>query len=1482
MGRPKQRRRALGSAASAAAAAAAVPPLPAGLLLDPGMLEAAARSCSGSNALVLPAATKRTASTRKEAVAVAAAVARKTKSQLRKLRRLQEEKESRQMRSAALATLQSVSLTSKLQLSKQLYECAALMAPCRRAHRLDDSSLQLLLASSSLGQDETMRERLRKAVRFERAGLAPPDGVPLYKRQHKAIGNDSDSDQELQEGQHVGGVTRLAVCMDRGHHAGTTALQCDDQRPEGDLPTGLLKPASSYRPAPMKSSENAVDVREPTLASTSVAGPSEEAAEAAKQHIVVVEPKKRRKSKAKKRAKFMPQQGDVDIPQAIAGAMETASARCANTEEEAVLANEEGATQAAGRDNDANAMATNDPVEGGGTEAVDGALAFSQQEKSTAVPVHRSLEVQRSRSKLPILMMEQEIMEAISERPVVIVCGETGCGKTTQVPQFLYEAGYGQAAGRDRGMVGVTQPRRVAVLATARRVANELGSTVGAAVGFQVRHDRHIGDTCAIKFMTDGILLREVQSDFLLKKYSVIVLDEAHERSLNTDILIGLLSRIVPLRQKMFEEKLAAVEKDSGTRQGHGRRQQVTPLKLVLMSATLRLEDFAANQRLFPTPPPVIAVPARQFPVTVHFSQRTELADYLGACRKKVKAIHTRLPPGGVLVFVTGQHEVEDLCRTLRRLFPSRQLCGSAGVEVGGGGGDAELDRICGAADGPAEESSRGVTFGGEIDDDYVSNQEKDVADIDDDESETDDDVGREDDGREGDTLILQATNEQREGPDTVENKGTEAELSVTNATCEEGPPPGAAIQEKVPWGMGVDPGALHVVPLYAALSARQQFRAFAPPPEGARLVVVATNVAETSLTIPGIRYVVDSGRAKVRSYDLKSGVSHFMVQWISKASANQRAGRAGRTGPGHCYRLYSSALYNDAFSEHSPAEITRAPVEGVVLQMKAMGIDKVANFPFPTTPPRAAMLEAHHLLTALSALSPSESHEVTPIGKAMALYPISPRSARLLVAAMAAVAQGVVPVSAAALFLAHAVAAAAALSLESPMMRETGQLAADDSSAANSTAVALSRERKGELASSSGKEKPVQDELKAAAEQVQWQERRKRKRDARAAQSGFRDCTSDALTIVNALHAYEAAEQPEVFCTSHFLHARRMHEIAALRRQLAACALRAEAAERRPSVWNALEGLEQAWRVSSMDKERGEERRASSGSCAPPRLGAVQRTLLRRAVLAGWADRIARRVRPSSVANTATAGSGPRMQRAVRYQACSLPENEFVYLHPSASTYADAPQYLAYTDIVQGAAGDSSVGRCYLACTTAVDPQWLSVEAAPLCIFLATGGSTQQPQPATYDVDADRVVTWVAPVFGPHRWELPQHAVEEREPARRTAAFAAALLRGRVLPALKAVRSHLSIRPEVLLAPGAHVQRRSGELLAALGAAGVTSRRRLASQWARDSRFLLAELTACLQGAEARALLQSMWAQLLVEAGVPGVSYEESKALLL
>ncbi|XP_034910827.1 ATP-dependent RNA helicase DEAH13-like [Populus alba] len=282
----------------------------------------------------------------------------------------------------------------------------------------------------------------------------------------------------------------------------------------------------------------------------------------------------------------------------------------------------------------------------------------------TVVHVSRPDEVEKKQKDLPIIMMEQEIMEAINEHSTVIICGETRCGKTTQVPQFLYEAGYGSNHSVVRnGVIGVTQPRRIDVLATARRFAFELGLHLGKEVRFQVRHDKRIGDNCSIKFMTDGILLREVQTDILLKRYSVIILDEAHERSVNTDILIGMLSRVIQLRQKKYEQQQKMVL--SG--QSLSPENMIFPLKLVLMSATLRVEDFISERRLFHDPPPVINVPTRQFEVTVHFSKRTETVDYIGQAYKKVMSIHKRLPQEGILVFVTGQREVEYLCQKLRK-----------------------------------------------------------------------------------------------------------------------------------------------------------------------------------------------------------------------------------------------------------------------------------------------------------------------------------------------------------------------------------------------------------------------------------------------------------------------------------------------------------------------------------------------------------------------------------------------------------------------------------------------------------------------------------------------------------------------------------------------------------------------------------------------------------------------------------------------
>uniref|UniRef100_A0A669CYW2 RNA helicase n=1 Tax=Oreochromis niloticus TaxID=8128 RepID=A0A669CYW2_ORENI len=532
-------------------------------------------------------------------------------------------------------------------------------------------------------------------------------------------------------------------------------------------------------------------------------------------------------------------------------------------------------------------------------------------EPAIFIPVDRSPEVQEARLKLPVLAEEQVIMEAVRENPSIVICGETGSGKTTQVPQFLYEAGYAS----DGRMIGITEPRRVAAVSMSHRVAKEMNLPT-QVVSYQIRYEGNVTSDTKIKFMTDGVLLKEIQKDFLLQKYSAIIIDEAHERSVYTDILIGLLSRIVPLRNK-----------------------KGMPMKLLIMSATLRVEDFTENQRLFRTPPPVIKVDARQFPVTIHFNKRTPLEDYTGEAFHKTCKIHRMLPPGGILVFLTGQAEVHSLCRRLRKAFPFRK----------------------------AETSEAMRKF-------KKAKQKKTVVNI---EKKLD----------EGD--------EDREaGIGDEEDGDSDLDLGDDPADAEE------KADGSIP---------LYVLPLYSLLAPEQQAKVFRPPPPGTRLCIIATNVAETSLTIPGIKYVVDCGRVKKRFYDKVTGVSSFKVTWTSQASANQRAGRAGRTEPGHCYRLYSSAVFGD-FTLFSEAEITRRPVEDLVLQMKDLNIEKVVNFPFPTPPSTEALVAAEQLLVSLGALEEPPctgrlkdmqraklSCPITPLGRAMASFPVAPRYAKML-----------------------------------------------------------------------------------------------------------------------------------------------------------------------------------------------------------------------------------------------------------------------------------------------------------------------------------------------------------------------------------------------------------------------------------------------------------------------------------------------------
>eukprot|EP01033_Poteriospumella_lacustris_P011225 gene11226-7981_t len=486
--------------------------------------------------------------------------------------------------------------------------------------------------------------------------------------------------------------------------------------------------------------------------------------------------------------------------------------------------------------------------------------------------IERPHQVAMDRMNLPVCQMEQEIVEAVHNHDVIILCGETGSGKSTQVPQFLYEAGYAQD---EDHLIGIAQPRRVAVTSTAERVNFEMGSTLPALVGYQIRYDSTtVGSDTRVKFMTDGILLREISQDLLLRKYSVIILDEAHERNVNTDILLGMISRAIPLRKEIAAKEYSKWKTLSPAEQADF-ATPLTPLKLIIMSATLRVDDFC-QERLFHPLPPIIKVEARQYPVTNHFAKRTEIRDYLQETFKKTCQIHERLPAGGVL--------------------------------------------------------------------------------------------------------------------------------------------------KKI----------------------------FAPVPKGHRLIVVATNVAETSITIPGIRYVVDSGRCKekvlasastgasddggAQASVYEAGITRYEVRWISKASADQRAGRAGRTGPGHCYRLFSSNFYHEHMQAFMPPEINVTPLEDIVLHMLSLGITEIESFPFPSNPPRAAVHAAVALLKNLGAIEPEtaamrakerdarlwallnqQAHggrpattsdeaivlgHLSPLGKMLRWFPIHPRFAKMLVIA--------------------------------------------------------------------------------------------------------------------------------------------------------------------------------------------------------------------------------------------------------------------------------------------------------------------------------------------------------------------------------------------------------------------------------------------------------------------------------------------------
>ncbi|MFP5340191.1 MAG: ATP-dependent RNA helicase HrpA, partial [Gammaproteobacteria bacterium] len=445
---------------------------------------------------------------------------------------------------------------------------------------------------------------------------------------------------------------------------------------------------------------------------------------------------------------------------------------------------------------------------------------------------------------LPVSARRQEIEDAIRDHQVVIVCGETGSGKTTQLPKIVLAMGRGKINAKpgQRGqLIGHTQPRRIAASSVAKRIAEELKTPLGEVVGYKVRFQDRLSKDASVKLMTDGILLAETQTDPDLRAYDTLIIDEAHERSLNIDFLLGYLRQLLPRRPD---------------------------LKVIVTSATIDADRFARYFESKRGPAPVLMVSGRTYPVEVRYRPFEESREY-------------------------------DL-----------------------------NDAI---ADGVDELWRGGAGQGGDI------------------------------------LVFLPGEREIREAADHL-RKHLSHQPALRNA---------------------------EVLPLFARLSQAEQDRIFQP--HGQRRIVLSTNVAETSLTVPGIRFVIDAGTARVKRYSFRQKVEQLLIEPISQAAANQRAGRCGRVADGICIRLYDEADFNGRPKFTDP-EILRSSLAGVILRMKALHLGAVEDFAFLEAPQRRAITDGYQLLAELGAVD--DANELTPIGKTLSKLPLDPRVGRILLEA--------------------------------------------------------------------------------------------------------------------------------------------------------------------------------------------------------------------------------------------------------------------------------------------------------------------------------------------------------------------------------------------------------------------------------------------------------------------------------------------------
>ncbi|KAI5678910.1 hypothetical protein M9H77_09860 [Catharanthus roseus] len=481
----------------------------------------------------------------------------------------------------------------------------------------------------------------------------------------------------------------------------------------------------------------------------------------------------------------------------------------------------------------------------------------------------RRQKLEQQRKSLPIASVEKRLLEEVRKNDTLIIVGETGSGKTTQLPQYLLNGGFC----RDGGVIGITQPRRVAAVSVAKRVAEECGVPLGQKVGYAIRFDDATSSSTRIKYLTDGLLLRESLLDPSLSKYSVIIVDEAHERTIHTDVLLGLLKSVQKIRSQVANKLMSndSIKGKNGLllKAGHGdllkpcHGRKLPPLKLIIMSASLDARVFSE----YFSGAKAVHVQGRQYPVDILYTLQPE-TDYVDAALITIFQIHLEESPGDILVFLTGQEEIESVERLVHERL--RQL---------------------------PEANQKLLTF-----------------------------------------------------------------------------------------------------PIFSSLPSEKQLKVFMPAPAGFRKVILATNIAETSVTISGIKYVIDPGVVKARTYDADTGIESLDIVKTSKAQALQRSGRAGREGPGKCYRLYPESEF-EKFENSTTPEIKRCDLSNVILQLKALGIDDIAGFDFIEKPNRIAIVRSLESLFLLGALT-EESKLADPVGHQMARLPLEPMYSKALILA--------------------------------------------------------------------------------------------------------------------------------------------------------------------------------------------------------------------------------------------------------------------------------------------------------------------------------------------------------------------------------------------------------------------------------------------------------------------------------------------------